>query len=251
LFEDHPFSIFVDRIECNVLKSFQLSAVVDQKRQATWDAFRAKHPTAFDGALLRMANHRVEAGRLIIDAHRTSYSAYVTTRHPEFADEHPGAERADPLGMTAIVLTKDSAVIVTKRSLSADQNPGALYLIGGYAEPLEKGKTVDLFSEVAREVMEEIAVKDLNRSTSFAIGIAYDPVFCHPELFLLTVSQSTFSEILEGAHEAPDRNEAAELIALPLLDFIQEQGPFPAAPKTWSFTKARAFLAQHLLGHTG
>jgi 8-oxo-dGTP pyrophosphatase MutT (NUDIX family) len=249
LFQDQPFSIPVDHIACRVRDGFQLSGVVEQKRQVTWDAFRTKHPAAFDGTLLRMASHRVQGDRLIVDAGRTSFSAYVATRHPGFADEYPGAERADPLGMTALVLTRDNTVIVTKRSLSADQNPGALYFIGGYAEPAEDGDTVDLFGEAAREAMEEVAVADLKRSASFAIGIAYDPVFCHPELFLLTVSQSTAAEVLERAHDAPDRNEAAELIAMPLVDLLDEQGPFAAAPKTWSFTKGRAFLARHLLEH--
>ncbi|WFU07164.1 hypothetical protein QA648_35245 (plasmid) [Rhizobium sp. CB3171] len=149
--------------------------------------------------------------------------------------------------MTAIVLTKDRSIIVTKRSLSADQNPGALYFVGGYADAPDEGDVVDLFNEAAREVMEEIAVADLSRSTSLAIGIAYDAVFCHPELFLLTVSQSTAAEILEGAHNAPDRNEAAELIALPLIDILEERGQLATAPKTWSFIRGRTFLARHLL----
>lgn len=248
MFEDLSFSIPVDRIECRVVDDFQLSDPVEEMRTATWEATLKKRPSAFDGTLLRLAGHHVEDNRLVLSGNRTTFSAYVATRSPEFSDDYSDAQRADPLGMTAMVSTRDNQLLVTKRSLSTDQNPGALYFIGGYAEPPERGNTVDIFSEAAREVMEEIAVSDLSRSASFAIGIAYDPVFCHPEIFLLTVSPSTAAEILESAHNAADRNEAADLFALPLLDVIDERGPLATSPKTWSYVKARGFLSQHLLG---
>ncbi|MCQ1574957.1 NUDIX hydrolase [Neorhizobium galegae] len=247
MFEDQSFSIKVDQIECHLFGVFRLSETVEETRKASWEALLTKNPAAFDGSLLRMADHRIDDGRLIVAANSTSFSAYVATRHPGFGREYPHAERADPLGMTAVVLTADDCVIVTKRSLMADQNPGGLYLIGGYAEPCKGSDTVDLFQEVAREIAEEIAVFDLTRSASFAIGLAYDPVFCHPELFLLTVSKSTAADILEGAKSAPDRNEAAQLLAYPMIDVLDEDGPLATAPKTWSFIKARNFLAQHLL----
>lgn len=247
LFEDQIFSIPADRIECRVTGSFQLLEPVEEARKLKWEALRSKRPAAFDGALLRMASHQFEGGRLIVSANRTSFSAYVATRHPAFSVEHPDADRADPLGLTAVVLTADGHVIVTKRSLTADQNPGGLYLIGGYAEPGTYDGPVDLFKEAAREVEEEIAVFDINRSASFAIGLAYDTVFCHPELFLLMPSKSAAADILRDAEAAPDRNEASQLLAYPLTDVLDENGSQASTPKTWSFIKARHFLQQHLL----
>lgn len=246
MFEDLSFSIPVDRIECRLVGHFELSDAVEKTRNSIWQALRSKRPAAFDGALLRLADHRVENDRLILVANRTSYSAYVATRHPEFRDEHPHAERADPLGMTAVVLTADDCAIVTRRSLDADQNPGGLYFVGGYAQPTGGSDSVDLFDDAAREIAEEIAVSDLSRSESYAIGLAYDPVFRHPELFMLTVSRSTATDVLAGARDAPDRNEAAQLFAHPLVDILDKEGPLANAPKTWSFIKASAFLARHL-----
>ncbi len=244
IFADEAFSIPVDHIECRLSGSFQLSDALEARRKAGWESFLARHPAAFDGTLLRLAAHRIEGGRLMINAASTSFSAYVETRHPGFADEYPQAERADPLGLTALVVTADQRVIVTKRSLTAEQNPGALYFVGGYAEPAT-GENIDLFDEAAREIAEEIAVTDLQRPESFAIGLAYDPVFCHPELFLLTVSRSTAADILEGARHAPDRNEAAELFTSPLSDILNDEGPLVGAPRTWSFLKGQGFLQQH------
>jgi hypothetical protein len=246
VFEDQSFSIPADRIDCHVRGTFQLSEEVEAERAARWQALRARNAAVFDGALMRMASYSIEGGTLTIVGSRTTYSAYVATRHADFQVEHPHAERADPLGMTAVVLTADAQVIVTRRSLAAEQNPGGLYLIGGYAEPAEGFDQLDLTLEIAREIEEEIAVKDLDRADTFAIGLAYDPVFCHPELFFLTVSRSTAQVILDGARYAQDRNEAAQLLACPLRDVLAEDGPVRDAPKTWSFLKARKFLARHL-----
>jgi 8-oxo-dGTP pyrophosphatase MutT (NUDIX family) len=246
MFQDHFFSIPVGQINCRLVGNFEPQDRVEEVRKSTWAAVCAKRPAAFDGSLLRMASYWVDGERLSIAASRTRFSAYVATRHPAFASEYPDADRADPLGLTAIVLTTDGNVIVTKRSLLADQNPGGLYLIGGYAEPGESDGRVDLFNEIAREVEEEIAVRDVSRSEAIAIGLAYDPVFCHPELFLLMPSKSTAADILSGADAAPDRNEASELLFYSVDDLLDDNGPHKYAALTWSFIKARKFLQLHL-----
>ncbi|MBL0371002.1 NUDIX hydrolase [Rhizobium sp. KVB221] len=247
MFEDQSFSIPVDQIECRLSGDFHLHAAVEEIRKSNWEVLRTNRPSAFDGVLLRMASHQLEGGRLTLSTSRTSFSAYMATRHPEFYVENTKAARADPLGLTAIVLTADDHVIVTKRSLTADQNPGGLYFVGGYAWPGASDGLVDLFNEAAREIEEEIAVVDIARFASFAIGLAYDPVFCHPELFLLMPSKSTAANILTAAEHAPDRNEASQLLAYPITDILDENGPLVSMPKTWSFIKARHFLHQHLI----
>nr|WP_184396615.1 NUDIX hydrolase [Rhizobium sp. BK650] len=244
IFADEAFSIPIDHIHCRLSGEFQLAAAVEAERKSVWDRLLARHPAAFDGRLLRMAAYGIEDGRLTITAESTCFSAYVATRHPDFAAAHPQAERADPLGLTVVLITADQQVITTKRSLAAEQNPGALYFVGGYAEPAT-GEEIDLFDEAARELAEEIAVTDIERSRSYAIGLAYDPVFCHPELLLLMASRSTAADILDGAHHAPDRNEAAELFASPLSDILNDDDFLPGAPRTWSFLKAQTFLQHH------
>lgn len=244
IFADEAFSIPVDHIDCRIAGAFHLAEAVEAEQKSGWDRFLARHLAAFDGQLLRMAAYRIENGRLNITANSTCFSAYVVSRHASFAEEHPQADRADPIGLTVVLMTADQQVILTKRSLTADQNPGGLYLIGGYAEPAAS-EGIDLFDEAARELAEEVAVTDISRSASFAIGLAYDPVFCHPELFLLTASGSTAAEILDGARHAPDRNEAAELFASPLSDILNDDDFLSGTPRTWSFLKAQAFLQHH------
>lgn len=247
MFTDQSFSISVDQIECISRGRFDLREEVERRRQANWAAHLGRNPAAFDGSLLRLDAFHSDGAHLRIQSSRTCYSAYVATRHPDFAAEHPGCQRADPLGMTAVVLSADRQVIVTRRSLVADQNPGALYLIGGYADPPQGDGKLDLFLEIAREIREELAVTDLVRSASFAIGLAYDPVFCHPELFFLTASQSDAGAIIAGANQAPDRNEAAKLFVCPVTAFLANPVSLHDTPQTWSYATARAFLRNHML----
>lgn len=246
MFNDLPFSVPVDQMGCNLSGHFCLREDIEARRQSNWDLLVSKRPSAFDGELLRLASHKLMDNRLSISASRTSLSAYVVTRSAEFAQINDNAERANPLGLTVIVRTADDQIIVTVRSLTAEQNPGALYLVGGYAEPTEEDGPVDLFNEAKREVEEEIAVTDIDRSASFGIGLAYDPEFCHPEMTLFMPSRSTAASILAAAESAPDRNEADQLLACPIDQFLDEDGPFAGVPKTWSFIKSRQFLREHL-----
>ncbi|TBC66958.1 NUDIX hydrolase [Rhizobium ruizarguesonis] len=246
MFDDLQFSVFADQIECDLSGEFFLRQDIEERRKSDWDVIRNKRPSVFDGALLRMVSHRLGDRRLHISASRTSFSAYVMTRPPDFLQKYGDVERANPLGLTAIVRTADDQIIVTVRSLTADQNPGALYLIGGYAEPAERDGPIDLFDEAKREVEEEIAVTDIDRSRSLAIGLAYDPMYCHPEMFLLMPSKSAAASIIANAGNAPDRNEASELLACPTNQFLDDAGPLASTPKTWSFIKARQFLQAHL-----
>ncbi|MGO8448226.1 hypothetical protein ACC791_37610, partial [Rhizobium ruizarguesonis] len=64
--EDQSFSIQVDQIECRVFGNFQFSAAVEKTRKASWEALLIQNSAAFDGALLRMADHRTEDGRLVV-----------------------------------------------------------------------------------------------------------------------------------------------------------------------------------------
>ncbi|OLP57028.1 hypothetical protein BJF92_21205 [Rhizobium rhizosphaerae] len=244
MFDDQSFSLPADRLLCHVDGVFALEAMAEAERAARWAAFAGKRPEAFDGRLLRMAQHSVTDDALRITAQETRFSAYIATRDPNFTLRHPGVGRADPLGLTAAVLAVDGQLILTRRNLTAEQNPGCLYLVGGYAEPGSTG-TVDLLAEAAREVAEELAVTDLLRDEALAIGLAYDPVHCHPELFLLLPSASRAEDILRQVEEAQDRTEAAQLIACPLAQVIEGGSALSSATWTWSFRKARQFLIDH------
>ncbi|MBB2687293.1 hypothetical protein [Rhizobium sophoriradicis] len=101
---------------------------------------------------------------------------------------------------------------------------------------------IDLFNEAKREVEEEIAVPDIDRSTSFGIGLAYDPVFRHPELTLLMPSKSVAASILAGAENAPDRNEAFQLLAAQSTNSSMRMAHSRALPKLGASSSHGSFF---------
>ncbi|MGR9138693.1 NUDIX domain-containing protein (plasmid) [Rhizobium leguminosarum] len=194
-----------------------------------------------------MKSLAAEEDALTLMVERTTFSAYITSRSPEFTNVFPGSGRADPLGLTVLLVSRDGKLLLTQRSLSAEQNPGAVYFIGGYAEPPKIDGNVDLFSEAAREVREEVGVEDLDVKKAWVIGMAYDPVYCHPELFFLARSSLSEQEIAEKSTCAVDRQETHNLFFTPLESALSHNsGSLNNLPKTWSYERGVNFARRHI-----
>jgi 8-oxo-dGTP pyrophosphatase MutT (NUDIX family) len=207
-----------------------------------WDSYQQSHPAAFDGPLLGLsAIDCGDSNELHLLVKQTSYSQYVATRDPSFATRCPGIKRADPIGITTVVISSDERVVVTRRSASAEQNPGLLYFIGGYAEPPGAEPLDDLICRNARrELSEELGVASSN--PMLILGLALDPVYCHPEFFLVTRLAVPASAIADLWQRATARQEASELMLLPISEFWSTSNEilFPEGV-TWSF-EVGAFL---------
>jgi hypothetical protein len=239
-------SVPADNIICSQAGTYTLENAGKAEQEKIWAEFSRKRPSSFDGELLRLKSFRSGADTAVLTMERTSFSAYIATREPHFGTLFPGLERADPLGITVLVVSRDNQLILTQRSLMAEQNPGAVYFVGGYAEPSQVDANLNVFFEAAREVQEEIAVDDLKQSKAWVIGLAYDPVYCHPELFILAESDYTGEEIISRSLSARDRDEANGIFATAVHSvFSEDHGALPSLPKTWSYLKGIQFARRH------
>lgn len=209
----------------------------------TWDSYQAQYPLAFNGPLLGLvATERCDPKELGLTVKNTNYAEYVATREVDFQNTHPQTERANPIGLTTIVLSSDNTVTVTRRSADADQNPEMPYFVGGYVEPpTDENLDHVICANAAREMEEELGLTSPN---VLIVGMGMDPVYCHPELFATTRLPLRSDEIAETWREAPGRDEASELILLPAADFLSHstESLFPEGT-TWSF-EAGAFLVK-------
>jgi 8-oxo-dGTP pyrophosphatase MutT (NUDIX family) len=192
--------------------------------ERNWCETLARRPDQYDGSLCRLVDVEVVDGRAVLNLERTSFSAYVGTRSPDALNGVTG-ERADPLGLTVLVQTRDARLLVTRRSTAAEQNPGGLYFVGGYMEPPPADGQVAFAEEVAREVGEEIGVVLEPRELRI-LGIGYDDAFCHPEAFFLAITSLTAEDILAAARRARDASEADRIYFLSLNDLT-------AIPSEW------------------
>ncbi|RWD63936.1 MAG: NUDIX hydrolase [Mesorhizobium sp.] len=235
--EDQAFCRSINDLRCEQVGNFQFPEDCEKARRDNWDALVNRRPEMFDGRLLRLKSIDV-GGQIEFRCEATNFSSYILSRNPSFTTRFPRSERANPIGLTLLVATADDQVLVTQRSLQAEQNPGGLYFVGGFAEPLADDGAVDLFGEATRELVEEIALVEICRDQSLCIGLGYDPSFCHPELFFLVKTEIAADVVIANGARARDRHEATRIISVPMGEFLGGEATiYRNAPLTWSFKK--------------
>lgn len=249
--EETYLSVAVDNMSSHLVDDFNFDELGRKEQARVWDNFQQNRPNAFDGKLVRLRSFIATGDAASVTVQGTSFSAYISSRHPSFLENFPDSERADPLGLTVLLLSADDHLIITQRSLTAEQNPGGLYFVGGYAEPALQNGEIDLFAEACREVEEELGLANADPAKSRLIGLAYDPVYCHPELFFIVKSQATAEQILQAYNNADDRHEAHRVFSAPfdvvLKDEIEE---IASQPKTWSYIKGINFARAYVQSRT-
>jgi 8-oxo-dGTP pyrophosphatase MutT (NUDIX family) len=236
-----------DQVKCSYSPEKGESESVDPAYiNEFWNSYQRRYPSAFNGQMLGLIGiERCDTDALRLAVKRTSYAEYVATRDHSFPITHPRMRRANPIGITALALTSDDQVVVTRRSASAEQNPGMPYFVGGYAEPpLNEQLPDDLIcANALRELTEELGVANID--AMIAIGMAMDRVYCHPEMFVTTRLRVRASEIQESWERATGRQEASKLMFLPVAELLStaDEVLFPDGV-TWSFAVGTFLLKQ-------
>ncbi|TPK85488.1 MULTISPECIES: NUDIX domain-containing protein [unclassified Mesorhizobium] len=240
-----------DQVSAKIFGDFTFSETAERHRQEVWQKFQKRNPGAFDGSLARLHALDATGERIDLKFQRTTFSSYVSSRDPAFVDRFPDASRSDPIGITAVALGIDGYVLVTRRSLEAEQNPGGLYFVGGYANAHDDGP-VDLFAEAERELREETGFDEVDRLGSRLLGIAYDPVHCHPEITILLRARASAGEMLKHLNKATDAAEAHSHHVLPLTSVLDGSAASRiGGPATWSFGIGSELLRKTDLAFAG
>ena len=225
---------------------YQLDLELISRKNELWEKIISRHPDTFDGELLGLGSLNKTNRGVEFECYKTTYSSYISTRDPEFELIYPHLQRANPLGVTVVAISKDEKVLVSKRSNLAEQNPGALYLIGGYASYSEVPEKVSLIEDGIRELNEETGIVSIERAACCLLGIAYDPVYCHPEVTLVVRYGNTYDEICEQLSAAPDSNESECLYGVPVKAIVQDDLPAELRNinRTWSYETSCSFFRQ-------
>jgi 8-oxo-dGTP pyrophosphatase MutT (NUDIX family) len=222
----------VAAISARVAGEYSPSAELRRRIASNWSETLARRPDQFDGSMCRLRNVEVRDGGADLNFERTSYAAYLGTRLPA-ALEGLAEERADPLGLTTLILTVDDQVLITRRSPNAEQNPNGLYFVGGYMEPPAEDGSIPFAAEVAREVKEEVGIS-LTADQIWLLGIGYDGDHCHPEAFFLAQTILTSVEVLAATQSAPDAAEAGRYLFIDRNELLRLNEDCVDS-STWSF----------------
>jgi len=139
---------------------------------------------------------------------------------------------ADPLGISATVITRDGYIALGRRSQRVACHEGYLHTFGGMLEPRDRLKdgSFDLFGGIARELSEELGVQPGDISESVIIGLVRDRQLLQPELLFDVTLKLTRNELqglfdpnlsdqehtgIEFVHDNPDA----------ILPFVESSSP--------------------------
>lgn len=87
--------------------------------------FSAGRPESYDGCLFGLRSLSVEDSVLTVIGSPVRFSWYLATRSISYPEAWP---MANPIGTTSILVTRDNNILISIRSLKAEQNPGGSIL---------------------------------------------------------------------------------------------------------------------------
>jgi 8-oxo-dGTP pyrophosphatase MutT (NUDIX family) len=119
------------------------------------------------------------------------------------------------MGTSSVLVTKEGAVVVGRRSSSVVGYAGALHSFGGMLEAVDlKSGAVDVFASLKRELREELGLADEEIAAPVLEGIILEPLIHQPEMIFHARVGLTFAELQARWKSAESGDEHDELLAL-------------------------------------
>jgi 8-oxo-dGTP pyrophosphatase MutT (NUDIX family) len=146
---------------------------------------QAEPGALWDGELARLIAYGALPDRLALFVGRTTYREFLGT-NLESADLHEtlGEDHyANPLGVSAAVMTRDEAVLLGRRSHRVAEARGLLDLPGGNV-PFSAGQ-IDPFRSMRAELHEELGIEEQDIDELTCIGLVENGFTHKPDLVFL------------------------------------------------------------------
>src|SRR5215212_4346367 len=196
----------VDQVKCARAEStFNPPMSVRAEIESVWEMMgRRPGVHLFDGEMCRLESFEAGVDELKLVWSKTSYKDFAGTNmhNPQFAAEHGAAAMANPIGMSAALVSADGFLLMGKRNERVAYYPGRIHPFAGAMEPEDRG---DVFWAVERELAEEMAVEMGQIVGMRCVGIAEDRGLAQPELIFYVEVTKTAGELREkldrGEHE--------------------------------------------------
>ncbi len=158
-----------------------LPAELQDEIDRAWNtAIAAGRWKLFDGPMCRLDRFSA-AERLELELSRTSYKVFWGTNlHGKNVKERFGGEAlANPLGLSCALQSADGFLLLGRRSATVAYYPSRVHPFAGALEP---GDCVDVFSEIRRELAEELSLGGGDVAEIWCAGIVEDISISQPEL---------------------------------------------------------------------
>ena len=173
--------------------------------EQTWQSEQAGARRAgfemFNGKLARMAAVAGSDARLEVTVQPTDFRTFLASNlvHPErFAP----AERADAMGVSAVIRASDQQLVLGQRSQKVAYNRGKVHTIGGVLDWIRPAGPADqpadgtwLFDQLLKELFEELALLPEQIQAVTAMALARDKRVWQPELLCVAQVAITADEL--------------------------------------------------------
>lgn len=169
----------------------------------------------FNGPMVRYLGHRLTDDRLMIETEPTDYATFFCTNwlnHAE-GDRIGWHKFANPLGISANVITSDGWILYGRRNHKVACHAGMVHTFGGTVSPDDRNADgeIDVFASMTRELREELGLVDDELSELVCLGMIRDPEFRQPELIF--DAQVRCGRAALEARIQPDDSEHAAVVA--------------------------------------
>lgn len=168
---------------------------VEQHIEQTWTAaLRTPGVKLFDGPMCRLESWQASAESLRLVLSPTTYKAFFGTNlgHAQLADRYGRAALANPVGLSAALVTADDHLMLGRRNASVAYYPNRTHPFAGSLEPADND---DLFAAIRRELAEELSFGPSDIAEVRCCGIVEDHALRQPEVIFRVRSTLTRAEV--------------------------------------------------------
>lgn len=183
--------------------------------------------TLFDGPVCRLEAFVASQEELQLCVSTTTYRINVGTNfcHPEFAAQYGRDVMANPVGVSAGLVSSDGFLLMGRRNGSVAYYPHKLHPFAG---SLEVRESINLFDDVRRELREEVHLSTDQISHIECIAIVEDQKLLHPETIFHVRSTLTCKELQRKVHsEEHGSSEAVSCSPAALRTFSERDDLTP------------------------
>jgi 8-oxo-dGTP pyrophosphatase MutT (NUDIX family) len=167
--------------------TMEVSEGVEGEVRRIWEealeARRREGKKLFDGPMVRLEGWEVDGDRLRITVSKTSYRYFYVLHmvRTDLREAHPRAA-ANPVGISAALVTADGQLLLGRRSDRVAYYPGRIHPFAGALEPGDlEGGVGGVFNGAVRELGEEVNVRAEELMGLRLLGFAQDANLRQPE----------------------------------------------------------------------
>ncbi len=209
----------------------EIDRLIDRAWEQAMDLARRTGRKLYDGRLCRLVEYSVQGRTLHLVAGPVSFRELLGTNytHPHLVHTAGAEVLANPLGVSAAVITADGFVVLGRRSDQVTCQERMIHPVGGLMEVDDTGAPPHPFDAVLAELREETGTIPATDKAVVCLGLVRDKALPQPELVFCIEVDADVRSLRASAAQAVEGHEHSELVAVrdrptSVVTFIDKHG---------------------------